>query len=404
METPSVSDLLISAGKTLRSDFERAREARFHDGKTGDEVEDILRDFLNDLLPQRFRAASAFLFDSENNASKQCDIAIYDAINSPVLRSTPQAQILPVDHVAAVIEVKSLLTKGELADAYANIAAAKALKKKPLSQMDVSATGSDLRTVTTMGIVFAFGSRTKLDTLAKNVRELNREYDAALCPDLICVLDKGTITYLNQSAQQGGSMGLMLIADPNFIPPPMYSMLAILRDGESTLNRFVSVLLSQLSFFVHRLSSLPFEQLLKTAEKEATIVDGYMYDADRKRYETPPEHRKQTQPAAQFRIVANGQQDVGQLAYFSWLDGSGYVMGGGAPPLPMLLTLLCPGQPFVLFPSGNMMYSSILKLTVEQFHSWADTAPKLQPFGNLTLIPISNDTAATKESHDATRA
>jgi hypothetical protein len=111
MSTPAVSELLISAGNRLRVDFQAARESSFHAGQTGSEVEEILRKFLNGHLPQRFRAASAFCIDSKNTASKQTDVAISDALNSPVLRSTPVQQILPVDHVAAVIEVKSSLSK-----------------------------------------------------------------------------------------------------------------------------------------------------------------------------------------------------------------------------------------------------------------------------------------------------
>jgi hypothetical protein len=66
--------------------------------------------------------------------------------------------------------------------------------------MDVPATGSNLRAVGTLGIVFAFDSTTSLDALAENAKELNNQYDSAVCPDLICVLDKGSITYLQQFA------------------------------------------------------------------------------------------------------------------------------------------------------------------------------------------------------------
>jgi hypothetical protein len=387
--TPTVSELLISAGNRLRVDFESARASRFHAAKTGDEVEEILRAFLNDHLPQRFRVASAFLVDSENSASKQCDIAIYDAINSPILRYNPQQQILPVDHVAAVIEVKSSLSKAELTDAYANIASAKALKKKPLSEMDVAATGSTLRTVGTLGIVFAFDSTTSLDALAANAKELNAQYDAALCPDLICVLDKGSITYLNQFAQPGVPMGMAMMADPNFVVPPAYVLLSILTDGEATLNRLMMMLLSQLTFFVHRPSTLPFAQLLDKANNEAKIVEGYMYDTDRKRHEAPEEHRKPTPPMAQFRIVQNGN-DIGQLAYFPWLDG-GYVLGRGAPPLPLILGVMCGDPNIHRFMAGDAMYSSILKLTVEQFRGWAEELPLKPPFAGLTLVSTKND-------------
>lgn len=106
-ETPTVAELFQSASNRLRVEFESYREGSFHSGQMGAEVETVLRNFLDAHLPGRFGSSSAFLIDGENNVSKQCDIAIYDALSSPVLRSSPVQQILPVDHVAAVIEVKS---------------------------------------------------------------------------------------------------------------------------------------------------------------------------------------------------------------------------------------------------------------------------------------------------------
>jgi hypothetical protein len=249
-DTPTVSDLFRSAGTRLRVEFQSAKESSFHAGQTGGEVEEILRKFLNEHMPQRFRAASAFLIDTENAVSKQCDVAIYDAMGSPVLRSTSTQQILPVDHVAAVIEVKSSLNKEQLSDAFEKIASVKRLKKNQLSGVDQSATGSPLATVGTMGIVFAFDSTTSLQTLAENARDLNTKYeDSRLWPDLICVLDKGSITYMTKFAQGTIPVGMVMTpCDENFIVPAAYQMLAVIDDGELTLNRFMSLLLSQLTF------------------------------------------------------------------------------------------------------------------------------------------------------------
>jgi len=267
--TPSVADLYSSAGNRLRVDFESARASSFHAGQTGNEVEDIIRKFLNDHLPQRFRAASAFLIDSENTASRQCDVAIYDAVGAPVLRSSAVQQILPVDHVAAVIEVKSLLDKEQLADAYEKIASCKRLKKTPLSEIDRAATGSTLVTISTMGIVFAFGSRTSLDTLAENAKELNAEYDSTLWPDLVCVLDKGSLTYMAQFAHGKGDIGMVMApCTDDFVVAAAYEILSVVRDEGRTLNRLMALLLSQLTFFAHRPSSLRFDQLLKGAPKD----------------------------------------------------------------------------------------------------------------------------------------
>ena len=145
MEKPTISALFNDAAKKLRSDFEYIRSSNPHAGEKGTEVEEILRTFFNQHLPQRFRAASGFIIDNENNISGQTDVIIYDALVSPVYRYSDKTLILPVDTVASVVEVKSRLNKGDLEDAYKKIASCKSLKKRPLSDADQKATGKRLR-------------------------------------------------------------------------------------------------------------------------------------------------------------------------------------------------------------------------------------------------------------------
>jgi hypothetical protein len=383
-DTPTVAELFRAAGARLRVEFQSARESSFHAGQTGGEVEEILRKFLNEHLPQRFRATAAFLIDSENAVSKQCDVAIYDALGSPVLRSSPIQQILPIDHVAAVVEVKSSLNKAELTDAYDKIASVKRLKKTQITSTDQFATGSTLVTVGTMGIVFAFNSGTSLETLADNAKELNARYgDSRLWPDLICVLDKGCITYMAQFAQ--GSLGIGMAMTPceeSFAIPAAYQILSVLRDEGLTLNRFMTLLLSQVTFFPHRASSLRFDQLLEGAPKEFTTIQGYMYDTNRQRKVVPPERiDKKSPPAAEF-VIKENDKTIGQIAYFTWQDG-GYVLGRGLPPLAMILASQFPGQNILTMPVGDGVYSSVLKLTDAEFRQWPDKLTKLPPFSNL---------------------
>ncbi|MBY0497788.1 MAG: hypothetical protein K2Y23_26565 [Cyanobacteria bacterium] len=75
-----------------------------------------MKEFLNEHLPKRFLAGSGFVIDSANGLSRQQDVVVYDAISSPIYRSAPKTQIIPMDAVVSVIEVKSTLTKAELRD------------------------------------------------------------------------------------------------------------------------------------------------------------------------------------------------------------------------------------------------------------------------------------------------
>jgi len=72
-------------------------------------------------LPQRFRATSGILIDSENRRSRQTDVIVYDALSSPIYRASERLQILPAHTTAAIVEVKSELTPATLRDGYEKI-------------------------------------------------------------------------------------------------------------------------------------------------------------------------------------------------------------------------------------------------------------------------------------------
>jgi len=191
----TVAQLFNEAAKKLRAEFEFIRSTNPHPGEKGNEAENVVRDFLNHHLPQRFRATSGIIIDTANSLSPQTDVIIYDALVSPVYRYSEEMLMLPLDTVAAVIEVKSRLNKKEIEDGYEKIAACKRLKKTPVSGGDQQATGSELRSVATYGVIFGFTSDTSLATLAQHAENLNSKYEPSAWPDLIVLLDSGTIGY-----------------------------------------------------------------------------------------------------------------------------------------------------------------------------------------------------------------
>src|SRR5215469_70517 len=161
----TISQLFADAAKKLVSDFAYIRNSNPHAGDRGEEAEEVLKTFLNNHIPPRFRAVSGVVIDRENSLSKQTDVIVYDALSSPVYRYGEKTQILPVDTIAAVMEVKSRLTKDELKDGYQKIASVKALKKTPLSRVDQLPTGSDMAGAGTLGVVFGFDSDASLEAV-----------------------------------------------------------------------------------------------------------------------------------------------------------------------------------------------------------------------------------------------
>jgi hypothetical protein len=392
----TVSELLTAAGAQLRSSFEYHRSTAFHEGEKGAEVEVILRTFLDDHLPRRFASSSAHMIDADNARSKQCDVVIYDSLSSPIYRTSSESIVLPVDHVAAVIEVKTSLNKAELADAYEKVASCKRLKKSKQTEMDRAPTGSSLTTVTTMGIVFAFASDTSLSTLAENARDLNANYDSKLWPDVIVVLDKGVITYAFHLIGQQSMGFASMRADDNFVVPPAYQVLAVIEDGALTLNRFFVMLLSHLTFFSYRPSALPFAQALAGAPKTLTTIQSYQFDTGRELHPVGP--HDDTEPTIDYRITADGKV-VGQLAFIPWQDGAILAVGSTFPFAPILGALLGTTEPTLLIPSAGLQYSSVLKLSESEFRSWPDKLAKMTASPVLALVEAATVAETTEQNH-----
>jgi hypothetical protein len=172
-ETLSAKEILEAAAKHLRSEFEEIRQNNPHAAESGAEAEIILGKFLKDHLPRRFDTESGFVIGPGGILSKQTDLIVFDALESPIYRRGPRVHIVPRDNVAAVIEVKSKLNKEALADAAAKIASVKRIRPSPITNVYQPVTFAPTIMTNTLGCVFAFDSYTGLDTLAANLREIN---------------------------------------------------------------------------------------------------------------------------------------------------------------------------------------------------------------------------------------
>jgi len=120
-----------------------------HRGQAGGEGEAIVRHFLNDHLPGRYRATGGFIIDKRDGMSGHVDVIVYDALNCPVYRTSSEGMVVPNDNVAAVVEVKFQLTTTTLDEALDKIHEVKNLAKTPLA--DAHPPG---QIIGTQGVIF----------------------------------------------------------------------------------------------------------------------------------------------------------------------------------------------------------------------------------------------------------
>ncbi len=321
-ETLTIEKLFQLGAQTLKDDFEKIRKSMPHHGVAGQEIENLLIDFLNEHLPRRFAAVSGLVIDTANSLSKQCDVLIYDAENSPVYRAGSVGQILPSDSIASVIEVKSKLTKAELEDAAEKIASVKKLQRSPITNLDQPVNFSNFIVNNSLGVVFAYDSKTSLKSLAKNLKEINKKLPRSQWIDAVVVLGKGVLSYCLKFPGAEKYNSMMPEASSDFNVPACYVHLCLFEDCKYALNRFFLYLMSVLSFYRKR-TALPFDNILGGAEKTAITIQGYWYTTDRNLVEVPDSQiGKGEDPLIVFNVYQrNSANWLGRFSQYKWSDG-----------------------------------------------------------------------------------
>lgn len=180
---------LEDIAKKLKIDFDGVTRQIEHNGVKGSAREDLLKDYLRDLLPNKYSISSGIIIDFNQNQSKQQDFIIHDAFNCPSFFKTDSNTILPVESVYATIEIKSTLNYDTLKQSVENIESVRKLHKLPNRNI----ISNDYNEQYPLGFVFAYSSDYSLEQIQKKLFELNKSVDGRHQISIVCVLDKGLI-------------------------------------------------------------------------------------------------------------------------------------------------------------------------------------------------------------------
>lgn len=344
MTQHTITELYQSAARKLKNDFDEAKKSIPHEGLKGQKGEDLLKEFLERRLPKRFGVSSGFIIDDKNSLSKQTDVILYDAENSPIIQPEENAIILHADNVAAIIEVKSTLDKSEIEDAARKISSVKKLQKTPVSHIDQPVTFSDLIVSDTLGIVFAYSSRTDIKTIAANLAEVNTKYPRSEWIDLIIILDQGIIGYFLQMPGEEGMKGQLMPPTSNDFPrPPCYVHLATVPEPEMALSRAFGVILSHLTFFRKR-ASLSLGALLAGSNRLTQSIESYWYDSAGELIKVPEgQIGEGPGPNWTFDVfISQTNQMVARIMQHNWADGVIYEIVPPSSDAVQLINFLAP--------------------------------------------------------------
>jgi hypothetical protein len=161
-----------------------------HHGERGRENELALARILQPLIPARYAVGTGLVIDSFDAASKQCDVVLFEQADQPRLLAQTTQLLHPLETVRAVIEIKTTLDKGEIADAAAKKRSIDALR--PVQSHRNGSTHP-------LFMLFAYAADTSPSTVAANLLELPPEQR----PNLACLIDPGLVA-----------------GDPQFLLPP----------------------------------------------------------------------------------------------------------------------------------------------------------------------------------------
>ncbi len=180
---------LEDIAKKLKIDFDGVTRQIEHNGVKGSAREDLLKEYLRDLLPNKYSISSGIIIDFNQNQSKQQDFIIHDAFNCPSFFKTDSNTILPIESVYATIEIKSTLNYDTLKQSVENIESVRKLHKLPNRNI----ISNDYNEQYPLGFVFAYSSDYSLEQIQKKLFELNKSVDGRHQISIVCVLDKGLI-------------------------------------------------------------------------------------------------------------------------------------------------------------------------------------------------------------------
>lgn len=180
---------LEDIAKKLKIDFDGVTRQIEHNGVKGSAREDLLKDYLRDLLPNKYSISSGIIIDFNQNQSKQQDFIIHDAFNCPSFFKTDSNTILPIESVYATIEIKSTLNYDTLKQSVENIESVRKLHKLPNRNI----ISNNYNEQYPLGFVFAYSSDYSLEQIQMKLFELNKSVDGRHQISIVCVLDKGLI-------------------------------------------------------------------------------------------------------------------------------------------------------------------------------------------------------------------
>jgi hypothetical protein len=261
-----VKEIFLGLSKKMMNDFENISSQLSHSGSKGTVREETLKQFLRDYLPKKYSVSSGFIIDTKGNSSNQCDIIIYDALNSPLILNKGEINVFPCEPVLATIEVKSCLGMKEIQDC---------IKKNKKVKNLIRDNGY------IASVVFAYTSGYKDKSIEKISEILLKEYETTKPNeyiDLLVVLDSGGLFIYWRGSMalpekdEDFSKGKMFMEEFNETPPLFwfFSYLLIYLEAQESYQPFY---INYITHVIEDYDDLPRVRMKKLKESQGEDIN-----------------------------------------------------------------------------------------------------------------------------------
>ena len=177
-----------------------------HTGEYGMYRESVVRDFLKFLVPSSLDISTGFLTSSMEDVSTQCDVVIFDSGMTPLYQGGDRQTFFPIESVFCVGEVKSTLSKPELAKALNKLAKIKSLSERITHPTIIrkSLPGPFDPTNHAYDLIPSILICQKLDFKLSNIEnEIDEMYEDGVCHrhkhNMILSIEDGLLSYFDQN-------------------------------------------------------------------------------------------------------------------------------------------------------------------------------------------------------------
>jgi hypothetical protein len=128
----SLPVLLERLHDDIEHQLKLGRDTLGHPTSKGDAGEAVWLDMLSLYLPQRYRAAKAYVVDSKGEFSQQIDVLIFDRQYSPFIFNFQGSTVVPAESIYAVFEVKQSINLNQIRYTQDKIESVRALHRTSL--------------------------------------------------------------------------------------------------------------------------------------------------------------------------------------------------------------------------------------------------------------------------------